>query len=60
MGRRRGHRRGEPDFLTWGTNRSDAREQVPAVFGVESGAWTKEIAARIQAVVTGRPAGERT
>lgn len=38
---------GEPDFLTWGTNRSDATEHVPAVFGVESGAWTEELAARI-------------
>lgn len=38
---------GEPDFLTWGTNRSEAAEEVPAVFGVESGAWTEAIAARI-------------
>jgi hypothetical protein len=38
---------GEPDFLTWGTNRSDAADEVPAVFGIESGAWTEAIAARI-------------
>ena len=38
---------GEPDFLTWGTNRSDAAEEVPAVLGVESGAWTEAIAARV-------------
>ena len=38
---------GEPDFLTWGTNRSEAAEEVPAVLGVESGAWTEAIAARI-------------
>ena len=38
---------GEPDFLTWGSNRSEAAEAVPAVFGIESGAWNAEIAARI-------------
>jgi len=38
---------GEPDFLTWGINRSDGIESVPAVFGIEAGAWTEDIAARI-------------
>lgn len=38
---------GEPDFLTWATP-SDADERQPAlVFGVTSGAWSEELAARI-------------
>jgi hypothetical protein len=39
---------GEPDFLTWATHFSDADDaNVPVVFGVVSGSWTEDIAARI-------------
>jgi len=38
---------GEPDWLTWASRQADSDEQGPAVFGVESGSWTAEIAARI-------------
>ncbi len=38
---------GEPDFVSYATHRSDADETAPAVFGVESGSWTEEIASRI-------------
>ena len=37
---------GAPDFLTWATHYGDA-EGVPVIFGVISGSWTPEIAARI-------------
>lgn len=38
---------GEPDFLSWAARVSDADEHPLAVFGIWSGAWTDEIAARI-------------
>jgi len=38
---------GEPDFLTWATDASEANEHAPAVLGVTSGSWTAELAARI-------------
>jgi hypothetical protein len=40
---------GEPDFLTWATRfgACSGLEYAPAIIGVLSGAWTKEIAARI-------------
>jgi len=38
---------GLPDFLSWATNYSDADTDAPAVFGVTSGSWTPELAARI-------------
>lgn len=38
---------GEPDFLTWATCYGDAAQDAPAVLGVVSGSWTKEIADRI-------------
>ena len=38
---------GEPDYLTLATRWGDAAETLPAVFGVISGSWTAEIAARI-------------
>lgn len=38
---------GLPDFLTWATNRSDGNESTFAVFGVDAGAWSDAIAARI-------------
>lgn len=38
---------GEPDFLSWAARVSDADEHPLAVFGIWSGAWTSEIAARI-------------
>jgi hypothetical protein len=38
---------GEPDFLTWATQTSDADEAPPAVLGVVSGAWGEALAARI-------------
>lgn len=37
---------GDPDFWTWAM-RSAALERGPAVVGVESGAWTPEVAARV-------------
>ena len=37
---------GGPDFLTWSTQYGDA-EGAPAVFGIISGSWTADIAARI-------------
>lgn len=37
---------GEPDFLTWAQHAPDAT-RTPAVFGVWSGSWTPDIAARI-------------
>jgi len=37
---------GEPDFLTWATRYSDACADAPAVFGLVSGAWSDELAAR--------------
>jgi len=42
---------GVPDFLTWASRQSEAREDGPATFGIASGAWTNEIAARIPAAV---------
>lgn len=38
---------GEPDFLTWATQTSDANEAPPAVLGIVAGAWCEAIAARI-------------
>jgi hypothetical protein len=38
---------GEPDFLTWATRWSDAAEDAPVVFGVISGGWGNDFAARI-------------
>lgn len=38
---------GIPDFLTWASRQPEANEQGPAVFGVESGAWTAAHARRI-------------
>jgi hypothetical protein len=38
---------GVPDFLTWTTLFGDAAEAAPAVVGMISGSWTKEIAARV-------------
>ena len=38
---------GEPDFLSWAARVSDADVHPLAVFGIWSGAWTEEIAARI-------------
>lgn len=38
---------GEPDFLSWSARISDADENPLAVFGIWSGAWTEEMAARI-------------
>lgn len=38
---------GEPDFLTWSCAVNDGSLTSPAVFGVESGSWTAEIAERI-------------
>lgn len=35
---------GVPDFLTWGTRWSDAREDAPAVVGVISGSWSEALA----------------
>jgi hypothetical protein len=43
---------GEPDWLTWASRQPEANEDGPAVFGVESGAWTPDIAARIPDGVT--------
>ena len=38
---------GEPDWLLWALRQREADEQGPAVLGVESGAWSPQIAARI-------------
>ncbi|MGD9549000.1 MAG: hypothetical protein AB7V45_15830 [Candidatus Krumholzibacteriia bacterium] len=38
---------GEPDWLLWALRQSEADEQGPAVLGIESGAWSQQIAARI-------------
>ena len=38
---------GGPDFITWAVESSDADEDAPAVFGIGSGAWTPEHAARV-------------
>lgn len=38
---------GEPDWLLWALRQPEADEQGPAVLGVESGAWSPQIAARI-------------
>ncbi len=38
---------GEPDWLLWAVRQREADEQGPAVLGVESGAWSPQIAARI-------------
>jgi len=38
---------GEPDYLTWATRFSDSAEYSPAVWGIMSGSWTEQIAARI-------------
>jgi hypothetical protein len=40
---------GEPDYLTWATHYGDAAETVPAVFGIVSGSWTPDLAARLPA-----------
>lgn len=38
---------GIPDWLTWATRWTDAREDSPAIIGIVSGSFTPEIAARI-------------
>jgi len=38
---------GCPDFLVWASRQRDGIEAGPAVFGVVSGSWTDELAARI-------------
>lgn len=38
---------GEPDWLLWSARQRENEEQGPAVFGIESGAWTERIAARV-------------
>ena len=38
---------GEPDWLLWALRQRETDEQGPAVFGIESGAWSPQIAARI-------------
>jgi hypothetical protein len=38
---------GEPDWLLWAARQRESDEQGPAVFGIESGAWTASIAARV-------------
>lgn len=38
---------GEPDFVTWATEFSDANADAPVVLGIGSGAWTDDLAARI-------------
>lgn len=38
---------GIPDFLTWTSQQPEGNEHGPAVFGIESGAWTAAHAARI-------------
>lgn len=38
---------GATDFLSWSCAFSDADQDAPAVFGIASGSWTPEIAAKI-------------
>jgi hypothetical protein len=38
---------GEPDWLLWALRQRETDEQGPAVFGIESGAWSPQIAALI-------------
>ncbi|MFH2053329.1 MAG: hypothetical protein ABIK96_12770 [bacterium] len=38
---------GEPDWLLWALRQRESDEQGPAVLGIESGAWSPQIAARI-------------
>lgn len=38
---------GEPDWLLWALRQCETDEQGPAVIGIESGAWSTQIAARI-------------
>jgi hypothetical protein len=38
---------GEPDWLLWALRQRETDEQGPAVIGIESGAWSPQIAARI-------------
>ena len=38
---------GVPDFLTWATRLSDAREDAPATVGIVAGSWTPEFASRV-------------
>jgi len=38
---------GEPDWLLWALRQRETDEQGPAVLGIESGAWSPQIAARI-------------
>jgi len=38
---------GEPDWLLWALRQREIDEQGPAVLGIESGAWSPQIAARI-------------
>jgi hypothetical protein len=40
---------GEPDFMALATSWSDADDAAPAVFGIVSGSWSAEIAARVPA-----------
>jgi len=43
---------GEPDFLSWSTNRSTGGTLFAAVLGITSGAWTREVADRIPDATT--------
>lgn len=38
---------GWPDFATWATAQPETRENGPAVFGIESGAWAQALADRV-------------
>jgi hypothetical protein len=38
---------GEVDFVTWAVRQSETDPRGPAIFGVEAGAWSASIAARI-------------
>jgi hypothetical protein len=38
---------GEPDWLLWALRQRETDEQGPGVLGIESGAWSPQIAARI-------------
>lgn len=38
---------GEPDWLTWAARQSEAHEDGPAYIGVEAGAWSEALAARV-------------
>lgn len=38
---------GEPDWLLWAARQRETAEQGPACFGIESGAWSPQIADRV-------------